>query len=92
MEIADVIRTMDMSMPSYGDISNYKASVENSKSLSVEAAAEAKKGKSDQKKDFFGNTQNPQTAAGKFLPSMRKSSAEAKKAATKESSSTEYQF
>ena len=38
MEIADVIKTLDMSLPSYSDTSSYKATVETTKSLSVSSA------------------------------------------------------
>mmetsp|Transcript_29875 Transcript_29875/g.82022 ORF Transcript_29875/g.82022 Transcript_29875/m.82022 type:complete len:156 (-) Transcript_29875:86-553(-) len=36
MLVADAIKTLDMSLPTYGDISSSKASVDNVKSLSVD--------------------------------------------------------
>eukprot|EP00522_Entomoneis_paludosa_P005984 CAMPEP_0172439732 /NCGR_PEP_ID=MMETSP1065-20121228/618_1 /TAXON_ID=265537 /ORGANISM="Amphiprora paludosa, Strain CCMP125" /LENGTH=147 /DNA_ID=CAMNT_0013188453 /DNA_START=49 /DNA_END=492 /DNA_ORIENTATION=- len=39
MLVADTVKVLDMGLPSYGDISSAKSSVENTKSLSVDPAA-----------------------------------------------------
>jgi hypothetical protein len=81
--MADTIKTLDFSLPSYSDIKNPTASVETSKSLYVESgkpAAPSKQG---------GDI-------GLLLPSMKKKSAEETKVKEappkKSSSSAKYEF
>ena len=97
MDIAEEIKVLDMSMPSYGDISDYKASVSNTKSLSVDPTKE-KVGlpvsKSKRAASSSSSSSSSDGPAASFLPSMNKKSAADKKAekAKKYSSNPEYDF
>ena len=95
MEIAESIKFLDASMPSYGDISDYKASVANTKSLvaPVEKAGlpMSKSKRSSSSSSSSSSSGNPATT---FLPSMNKKSAADKKAerAKKYGVTPEYDF
>ena len=92
MEIAESIKVLDMSMPTYGDISNYKSSVENTKSLSVEGGEKMGIPTSKSKRSSSSSASSSSSSSnpmGSFLPSMNKKSAADKKAEkTKTYSST----
>jgi hypothetical protein len=78
MEIADTIKTLDMTLPTYGDISDAKVSVENTKSLSVEVAVPVTKSKPAAASTATSSSDSNIAAA--FLPSMSKKSAQVKAA------------
>lgn len=71
--VADQIKTLDMSLPSYDEVKSFKASVENVKSLSVQSGPSGSVGATteDKKKGL---------SASSVLPSMNKKSAKEKKA------------
>ena len=72
LQIADQIKLLDMSLPSYDDVKSSKASVENVKSLSVAPGKGGSAGvSSGQKKKGF--------PVSSVLPSMGKKSAKEKK-------------
>eukprot|EP00977_Amphora_coffeiformis_P002812 scaffold528_cov165-Amphora_coffeaeformis.AAC.24 len=83
MEIAEEIKILDMSMPSYGDISDYKATVANTKSLSVDPSKEKigiPVSKSRKAASTSSSSSSSGSPAASFLPSMNKKSAADKKA------------
>lgn len=88
--VADSIKTLDMSLPSYGEIKSSKASVENVASLSVPASQGGGTGIAASRK----RTSNKKAGVvvNKMLPSMAKQSAEAKKKAAEEAKVPGYDF
>lgn len=68
MEIADTIKMLDMTLPSYGDISDAKVSVENTKSLSMEVVVPVTKSEPA----AASKSSSDSNLAAAFLPSMSK--------------------
>jgi hypothetical protein len=87
--IADQIKELDMSMPSYDDIKSSKASVENVKSLSVPLKTTTEESSSSiaalQKKKSPSPTNSN-------VPSVKKSSKEKKKLSNSNLGSQGYEF
>ena len=94
VEIAEEIKILDMSMPSYGDISDYKATVTNTKSLSIDPSKEKVGLPVSTSKKSSSMSSSSGSPAASFLPSMNKKSAVDKNAekARKYSSNPEYDF
>lgn len=83
LQIADTIKTLDMSLPSYTDIKDSKASVSNVKSLSVDEPTKALVSTMKSRKKVETKSDDDTNAAlSAILPSMGKKSAEATKKAS----------
>jgi hypothetical protein len=79
VQIADSVRTLDMSMPKYDDLKSYKASVENVPGLSVPGAS-ISRGRVRVPSVERPQEENGGMPVSSFLPSMGKKSAEVKAA------------
>jgi hypothetical protein len=79
VQIADAVKTLDMSMPSYSDIKGFKSSVENVKSLSVQET----KGGSGGGVGISASQKKRGMPMSSVLPSMGKKSAKAKSSENK---------
>ena len=79
LEIADSIKTLDMSMPSYNDISSAKASVDDRKGLYVDPLT-GKPAPKTMKVPLSASSSKGRNPVGNMLPSMNKQSAAAKQA------------
>lgn len=77
VQIAEAIKTLDMSLPSYDDVKSYKASVENVKSLSVTPPTKSSTSSTSQDKKAKINMDAEEKNSGgfnaaSFLPSLGK--------------------
>ena len=99
LQVSDAIKTLDMSLPSYGDIKNPTASIENVESLSVKVIPGSSGGGGGGGAGVTKSLKKTGIPMSSVLPSMGKKSAKAKKEekaaaarAPKEPSGMEYNF